>query len=305
MQQDSVVRARNLPADQAGEMVGFTREEAGWEWMSFVVTRLLPGQSLDLRTGDEEMVLVWLGGRCVADWGAGAQSVGARANVFDGLPRCTCQVKPCHREGGNGMRNRAVPRAIQSEARAAAGDAKRRDDRFAWRRDSSRQIVGVIPSDFAADKLVVFEVYTPGGNWSSYPAHKHDVDQPPVEVDLDEIYYYRMRGGRGFAYRTSIVRIDHGVAGKSTRRRRRSGQGWLPPGGCRTRLRYLLPQLFGRHITFHDGDRRPRACLAPLHLEAARSTPTPGTRLTKPWCASPVICEGTRGEAAGVSWFLM
>ncbi len=48
MQQDSVLRARNLPAGQAGEMVGFTREEAGWEWMSFVVTRLLPGQSLEL-----------------------------------------------------------------------------------------------------------------------------------------------------------------------------------------------------------------------------------------------------------------
>src|ERR1700733_14093851 len=86
MHQESVVRARNLPRDQAGEMVGFTRQEAGWEWMSFVVTRLLPGQSLELRTGDEEMVLVWLGGRSVADWGARAQSVGARENVFDGLP---------------------------------------------------------------------------------------------------------------------------------------------------------------------------------------------------------------------------
>ena len=52
MQQESVVRGRNLPPDQAGEMVGFTREEAGWEWMSFVVTRLLPGQGLELRTGD-------------------------------------------------------------------------------------------------------------------------------------------------------------------------------------------------------------------------------------------------------------
>src|SRR5271154_372767 len=86
MQQDSVVRARNLPPAQAGEMVGFTREEAGWEWMSFVVTRLLPGQSLELRTADEEMVLVWWGGCCIVDWGAGAQSVGARENVFDGLP---------------------------------------------------------------------------------------------------------------------------------------------------------------------------------------------------------------------------
>ena len=48
MQQENVVRARNLPPDQGGEMVCFTREEAGWEWMSFVVTRLLPGQVLEL-----------------------------------------------------------------------------------------------------------------------------------------------------------------------------------------------------------------------------------------------------------------
>jgi 5-deoxy-glucuronate isomerase len=65
--------------------------------------------------------------------------------------------------------------------------------------NASRQIVEVIAPDFPADKLVVFEVYTPGGNWSSYPPHKHDVHQPPVEVDLDEIYYYRMKDERGFA----------------------------------------------------------------------------------------------------------
>ena len=36
------------------------------------------------------------------------------------------------------------------------------------------------------------EVYTPSGNWSSYPPHKHDVHNPPGEVDLEEIYYYRI-----------------------------------------------------------------------------------------------------------------
>jgi 5-deoxy-glucuronate isomerase len=45
----------------------------------------------------------------------------------------------------------------------------------------------------------VVEVYTPGGNWSSYPPHKHDVQNPPTEVDLDEIYYYRMNKTGAFA----------------------------------------------------------------------------------------------------------
>lgn len=47
---------------------------------------------------------------------------------------------------------------------------------------------------------MVIEVYTPGGNWSSYPPHKHDVHNPPAEVDLDEIYYYRIRQPEGFAF---------------------------------------------------------------------------------------------------------
>lgn len=63
----------------------------------------------------------------------------------------------------------------------------------------SRQIVDVITPAFPADRLIAIEVYTPGGNWSSYPPHKHDVHSPPVEVDLDEIYYYRMKDPGAFA----------------------------------------------------------------------------------------------------------
>jgi 5-deoxy-glucuronate isomerase len=209
MPQESVVRAWNLPQDQAGDMVGFTREQASWEWMSFVVTRLLPGQGLELRTVDEEMVLVWLGGNCVADWGAGAQSVGVRKNVFDGLPyalylpvghqvkikaETVCEIAQCRVES----EARLEPRLVKP---ADVGTGLRGGE------NASRQIVEVIAPAFPADKLVVFEVYTPGGNWSSYPPHKHDVHQPPAEVDLDEIYYYRMRDGLGYAVQ-NLYRSD-------------------------------------------------------------------------------------------------
>ena len=63
------------------------------------------------------------------------------------------------------------------------------------------------PQPSPADKLIVIEVYTPGGNWSSYPPHKHDVHDPPREVDLDEIYYYRMKQPEAFA-------LQHMYAGK-------------------------------------------------------------------------------------------
>jgi 5-deoxy-glucuronate isomerase len=209
MRQESVVRARNLPGGQAGQLVNFTREEAGWEWMSFVVTRLLPGQVLELHTELEEMVLVLLGGTCAADWGTGEQSIGERANVFDGLPyslylstnshvkliaKTVCEIAECR-----------VPSTAKYEARLVSPEHVSTGLRGG--ENASRQIVEVIPSSFPADKLVVFEVYTPGGNWSSYPPHKHDVDQPPVEVDLDEIYYFRMRGARGFAVQ-NLYRSD-------------------------------------------------------------------------------------------------
>src|SRR5271170_4110715 len=202
MQQDSVVRAGNLQSDQAGEMVGFTREQAGWEWMSFTATRLLPGQLLELASRDEEMALVLLGGQCVANWGAGEHAIGARANVFEGLPyslylpaghRATlkaetiCEIAECRVPSKAKLEPRLVtPKDVESGLRGGE--------------NVSRQIVDVMPSSFPADKLVVVEVYTPGGNWSSYPPHKHDVHQPPVEVDLDEIYYYRMNQPEAFAF---------------------------------------------------------------------------------------------------------
>jgi 5-deoxy-glucuronate isomerase len=202
LQQESVLRARPLPLDQAGKLVSFTRQEVGWEWMSFVVTRLLPGQTLELRTADEEMVLVWLGGTCIADWGVGPQSVGGRKSVFDGLPyalylpvdhRVTlkaetiCEIAECRVPSRATLEPRLVtPKDVESGLRGGE--------------NASRQIVEVVASSFPADKLVVFEVYTPGGNWSSYPPHKHDVHNPPAEADLDEIYYYRIRQGEGFAF---------------------------------------------------------------------------------------------------------
>ncbi len=221
MLHESVVRARKLAPDQGGEMVAFTRQEAGWEWMSFAVTRLLPGQTKEARASGEEMVLLWLGGRCIADWGAGRESVGGREDVFDGLPyalylpddhrvtikaETVCEIAEC-RVPSKAMLEPFLVKPADVASNLRGGE------------NASRQIVEVIDSSFPADKLVVFEVYTPGGNWSSYPPHKHDVHQPPQEVDLDEIYYYRMRNGRGFALqnlypadrsRDSLVKVGDG-----------------------------------------------------------------------------------------------
>jgi 5-deoxy-glucuronate isomerase len=74
---------------------------------------------------------------------------------------------------------------------------------------ATRQITNFLePSAFPADRLMAVEVLTPAGNWSSYPPHKHDEENPACgELPLEEIYYFRVRdprtgraGGRGFAF---------------------------------------------------------------------------------------------------------
>jgi Uncharacterized enzyme involved in inositol metabolism len=58
--------------------------------------------------------------------------------------------------------------------------------------NASRQVGNLITPDFEADRLLVIEVWTPGGNWSSFPPHKHEVDRDG-EAQLEETYYYRFR----------------------------------------------------------------------------------------------------------------
>ena len=116
-------------------------------------------------------------------------------DVFDGLPytlylpsassvtlkaETICEIAECRVPSTASLEPKLIrPADISSNLRGGE--------------NASRQIIDVMPPEFPADKLVVVEVYTPGGNWSSYPPHKHEVHNPPVEVDLDEIYYYRMK----------------------------------------------------------------------------------------------------------------
>lgn len=199
---DSLVHSQNLPAERAGELLHLPRQEAKWEWMSFFVRRLRPGNVYRTRTEREEAAFVLLGGTCLANWGQGAQRIGKRRNVFDGFPyalylpsgrdvaftaETVCEVAECRVPSEAQLEPRLItPQDVVSSLRGGG--------------NASRQIVDIITPAFPTDKLIVVEVYTPGGNWSSYPPHKHDVHDPPTEVDLDEIYYYRMNPPDGFAF---------------------------------------------------------------------------------------------------------
>ena len=199
---DFLVHSRGLPPDQGGELLHLPRQEARWEWMSFFVRRLAPGEVYQARVEQEEGAFVLLGGTCIADWGRSPQRIGKRKHVFDGFPytlylpanhavtftaETACEIAECRVPSQARLEPKLItPAEVVSNLRGGG--------------NVSRQIVDIIPPAFPADKLVVIEVYTPGGNWSSYPPHKHDVHDPPREVDLDEIYYYRMNQTDAFAF---------------------------------------------------------------------------------------------------------
>ena len=65
--------------------------------------------------------------------------------------------------------------------------------------NTARTVRHLLPPDASAGRLILVEVLTPGGNWSSYPPHKHDTEDQPRESLLEELYYYRFAKPQGFA----------------------------------------------------------------------------------------------------------
>lgn len=184
-----------------------TPETAGWETIHFQSRRLAAGASWSFETGPHELALVVLGGTLDVTSDKGVwRWLGRRTDVFAGLPYALYLP-----------RNTGFTVTAASDCEfAAAWVAADRDfpPRLVTPADVSieirggdhatRQINGMLKPGFPCQRLVVVEVYTPGGNWSSYPPHKHDVhtvaaDGSLVQADLDEIYYYKIDRPEGYA----------------------------------------------------------------------------------------------------------
>ena len=200
--QEVLVHPAPIASDKSGALVSLTRERANWNTIDFSARRLLAGQFWQSDTRHEEAALVIFGGRATIDWGDGVREIGARNNVFSGYPYAVylpsrtpfeisaitdCEFADCRTPSSARLSPRIITPADCREEIRGGGNC-------------TRQIVDIIRPEFPAEKLLICEVYTPSGNWSSYPPHKHDVHNPPVEVDLDEIYYYRISKPEGYAF---------------------------------------------------------------------------------------------------------
>jgi 5-deoxy-glucuronate isomerase len=177
-----------------------TPESAGWQHLSFHVRALAEGEALVEETRDREVCVVLLSGDALLAIDDDERPVEGRRSVFAGLPHAL-YVPPGHRYG---VRAEGSVEVAIGSARAEGRLAPRFitpddvDVEIRGGHNATRQITHVIDPG-GAEKLLCVEVYTPSGNWSSYPPHKHDVHDPPVEVELDEVYHYRISPEDGWA----------------------------------------------------------------------------------------------------------
>jgi 5-deoxy-glucuronate isomerase len=203
MAEPTLIKSRQLAADASGVLLDVTPGIAGWDFVRFAVRRVAAGATLRVRTTGEECALVLLNGsgQLVVDGGSGV-AFGPRRTVFDSYPHALYlpagHAAVYRAEEASDIAECRAPSTALLEPRIVTPDDCGYEVRGGG--NATRQIVDIMPPAFPADRLLICEVYTPSGNWSSYPPHKHDVDNPPFEADLEEIYYYRMREPDGFGF---------------------------------------------------------------------------------------------------------
>lgn len=189
-------------------------ERADWGHTGLRILTLPAGGGHTFATGGDEMLVLPLSGSCVVTCDGERFEVAGRSGVFADrtdfvyVPR-DAEVTVSSDAGGRF----AFP---------AARTGSRLEPRYGAREDvpvelrgagiNSRQVVNFCtPEGFPhADQLIACEVYTPSGNWSSFPPHKHDEDRPAGDPDrpdgeaaLEEIYYFEVADGPhgpGMAY---------------------------------------------------------------------------------------------------------
>jgi 5-deoxy-glucuronate isomerase len=194
-----------------------TPESAGWAYSGLRVLDLPPGGAAEIATGDAETLVLPLSGACaVACDGAdfvleGRAGVFTRVTDFAYLPR-DARARITSAGGGRF----ALPSA-RCERRLAPryGPAEEVPVEVRGAGRCTRQVTNFCtPEAFPADRLIACEVLTPGGNWSSYPPHKHD-EAGDGECALEEIYYFEVApapgGGPGVAYQRVYGTADRPV----------------------------------------------------------------------------------------------
>ena len=192
------------PVGTTGKVHDISPSDAGWGYVGFGLYRLKAGERAAEATQDREVILVLVEGKATIkaagqDWG----EMGERLSVFEKSPPhclyvpnasdwaavattdCTLAVCSAPGKGGHAAK-RLGPDGITLTPRGTGAN--------------TRFINNIAMEGLdVADSLLLTEVFTPSGNWSSYPPHRHDEDDFPRMTYLEETYYHRLNPASGFA----------------------------------------------------------------------------------------------------------
>jgi len=191
-----------------------------WAYVGFGLYLLAPGESAAEATGETEVILVLVEGKATVEAGGEAfGELGDRMNVFERKPphcvyapagaewRATattnCTLAVCAAPGKPGRKAQVIgPAGVNLVERGKGANTRYIHPIAMEERD-------------VADSLLVTEVFTPQGNWSSYPPHRHDEDDYPRMTYLEETYYHRLNPAQGFGFQrvfTEDGSLDESIA---------------------------------------------------------------------------------------------
>jgi len=197
------LKVRPHAPEPNGSVLEITPQSAGWSHVGFQVVKLEPGQRHAGGAIGREACLVLLSG--TADIQAGdlsVEGVGKRSSVFDDVPPVAVYAPA-------GVKYEVlaitpVELAIGTAPASGSGeprliDPARMSREVRGQGTNQRFVRNILPETEPAESLLVVEVITPGGHWSSYPPHKHDTATEGEETALEETYYHRLNPPQGFA----------------------------------------------------------------------------------------------------------
>tara|TARA_R110001599_G_scaffold61252_2_gene170145 strand:+ start:36286 stop:37131 length:846 start_codon:yes stop_codon:yes gene_type:complete len=181
-----------------------TPKSANWRYVGFEAHQLKAGESITIETATDEVCAVILSGKANANTKLEAwKDIGDRMSVFDQKAPYSVyspaqdeirieaitdvEVAFCKAPGKGGFKAKLIsPEQCQYETRGVTSN--------------TRHVCNILFGNEPADSLLVCEVITPSGGWSSYPPHKHDTDAAPAETQLEETYYHKIDPPQGFAF---------------------------------------------------------------------------------------------------------
>lgn len=209
-----------VKASREGQTIArVTPETAAWRYVGFAAYRLDTNEVVHINEPAREVCIVVLSGKVDIDTPQHSWAdIGSRDSVFEEtspyavyLPPGTTAIVRGKRASEVGVAS--APAKGEFPARLIEPAQMKRSAR--GRGLNTRYVCDILPQTEAAESLLVVEVKTPSGHASSYPPHKHDTNNLPIESSLEETYYHRLSPSQGFAFQrvyTDERDIDESMA---------------------------------------------------------------------------------------------